>query len=208
MLLTALFISSCYWQPLPISSPLSVPWSANITTFSQALNVTITGPDFTLPPTAYDDKPQIIKLMDRCWCDFTSGSLFEPFNVTRWEFASVIRLKKELEREKRLVKAATEAAAVAEAHAKSGNTNISAPTPGPPRRPAASSIPGKGALDSLRSVFWRASPKLADKPDEPETFAAIPEPKEARRVSAPGELDLEPYGFDLVLDFRWTRQSS
>jgi hypothetical protein len=31
---------------------------------------------------------------------------------------------------------------------------------------------------------------------------------EERRLAANGEFDLEPYGFDLVLDFRWTRQPS
>ncbi|KAF7986203.1 hypothetical protein HWV62_38628 [Athelia sp. TMB] len=206
VLLAALFISSCYWQPLPISSPLSVPWSQNITTFSEALNGSISGADFTLPPTANDEKPPIIKLMDRCWCDFTSGSLFEPFNVTRWEFASVTRLKQEIEKEKLQAKATVDT--TAQAQGPSGSTDVPAPTPSPTQVAAATGAPRKGALESLRSVFWRTPPQVPEEPDEPETFSAVHEAQEEKRTSRPGELDLEPYGFDLVLDFGWTRQAS
>jgi len=37
-----------------------------------------------------------MRAIDRCWCDFSTGSFFEPFNVSRWEYLSVQRLSKEL----------------------------------------------------------------------------------------------------------------
>jgi hypothetical protein len=203
VLLVALFISSCYWQPLPITSPLSIPWSQNITTFSEALNISFSIPAsdptkfaLDLPPTAYADKPPIIKLVDRCWCDFWAGSLFEPFNVTRWEHNSVVRLKQDLldkkNKEQRLAAAASNTT----------DGSVAAPTPAPPRRVRAQ---GERALESLRS-FWRAEPELDGKDEEVETEEV--EEVEGKRASRPGEWNLEPYGFDLVLDFGWTRHPS
>jgi hypothetical protein len=94
VLLTTLFVSSCYWQPLPLDSPLSTPWAENITTFAEALNATIM-PNYSRP------LPKVIRTVDRCWCDF-AGGIFEPFNVSHWERFSVQRLKDDLERQQKL----------------------------------------------------------------------------------------------------------
>ncbi|KAL0950602.1 hypothetical protein HGRIS_007394 [Hohenbuehelia grisea] len=91
ILLSTLFISSCYWQPFPLDSSLSVPWSENITTFSEALNATISL-DYQKP------LPSVLRAVDRCWCDFSTNGLFEPYNVSHWERVSVEKLKAELER--------------------------------------------------------------------------------------------------------------
>ncbi|KAL1732598.1 hypothetical protein EV714DRAFT_270526 [Schizophyllum commune] len=90
ILISTIFLSSCYWQPLPIDSPLTVPWSAEITTFRDALRVAL-GDDYdpALPI------PQYIRPLDRCWCDLTGGML-EPFNVSQWERDSVMALRYEL----------------------------------------------------------------------------------------------------------------
>ncbi|KAK2461724.1 hypothetical protein APHAL10511_006187 [Amanita phalloides] len=89
LLLSSLFLSSCYWQPFPIHSPLAVPWSPAITSFADALNV-------TLPVNFSYPLPPVIRAVDRCWCDFSSG-FFQPFNVSHWELLTVNRLALELE---------------------------------------------------------------------------------------------------------------
>ena len=89
VLLSTLFISSCYWQPFPLDTQLSVPWADNITTFAEALTS-------ALPSNYTQPLPVVIRPVDRCWCDLSSGGLFKPFNVSHWEHQSVMKLKAEL----------------------------------------------------------------------------------------------------------------
>ncbi|KDQ17457.1 hypothetical protein BOTBODRAFT_574757 [Botryobasidium botryosum FD-172 SS1] len=77
LLLVALFTSSCYWEPIPTST-LSIPPSA--------LNLTY--PE--LPSVGYSSST-LIRLVDRCWCDFGLTPFFDPFNNTRWEEVSLER---------------------------------------------------------------------------------------------------------------------
>ena len=213
VLLTALFISSCYWQPLPIDSPLSTPWSANITTFSDAMNAFMPGYEFDYRPNDDDNsstkKPTVLKLMDRCWCDFSSGSFFEPFNVSAWEIASVKRFKKELLLGKERA-AEKERAKLYEAELERDTTGFAAPTPAPSPRhiTAMSGKEKRDTFDTLRSVFWRAPSSAGSSLKPPSSVPAETHLADERRPVTPWEFDLEPYGFDLVLDFRWTRPSS
>ncbi|KAH9043872.1 hypothetical protein EDB85DRAFT_1912672, partial [Lactarius pseudohatsudake] len=91
ILLTALFLSSCYWQPVPLISSVSSSWATNAT-FATVLASVLTSP--IVAPL-----PAVIHLADRCWCDVSSSQLFEPFDIARWERASVEQLKEELERD-------------------------------------------------------------------------------------------------------------
>ncbi|KAI0932690.1 hypothetical protein AcW1_000261 [Taiwanofungus camphoratus] len=86
-----MFMSFCYWPPVPLESALAVPWSENVTTFADALLS-------VLPDLPGELKPADIPIVDRCWCEITTKGLFEPFNVTRWEVNSVLRLKEDLEK--------------------------------------------------------------------------------------------------------------
>jgi len=224
VLLAALFISSCYWQPLPIDSPLSTPWSANITTFSEALNAFTPNYQHDYGPSEGNNgsnkRPTVIRLMDRCWCDFSSGSFFEPFNVSTWEYASVKRLKKELVLGKERAAERGRQREAKERGEESGKNNESpgfaAPTPPPTLRTIiAISKEKKNTFETLRSVFWRAPSTTPNAPSSASSSlipTAIPLKQEIpldeqRRPVTSWEFDLEPYGFDLVLDFRWTRQS-
>ena len=90
IMLSALFMSSCYWPPVPLESSLSVPWSDNITTYADALAS-------MLPNLPEDMKPKDVPMLDRCWCDLTDSGFFEQFNVTDWERRSVLSLKERLE---------------------------------------------------------------------------------------------------------------
>jgi hypothetical protein len=211
VLLTALFVSSCYWQPLPIYTPLSTPWSENITTFSEALNVFIPNYEHDFQ---YDDnnrQPTVVRLMDRCWCDFSSGNLFEPFNVTRWELASVRRFAKELVRDRERAKEKEREREVGkeEAEARRDNISLAFAATTPPGTKSNADTPlekeQKGTFEAFRSAFWRAPSSTATLSNSPSPLPSETDLPAQRRPVASGEIDLEPYGFDLVLDFRWTR---
>jgi hypothetical protein len=175
------------------------------------------GSDYRLNDTNNGNhvKRTVMKLMDRCWCDFSSGSFFDPFNVTRWELASVKRFTKELvlERERAKAKEREREAKGNEVELEPGSDSASsgfaAPTPPPAPRPSATASSEKdnkkSPFEVLRSAFWRA-PSIVSISNPPSLSDAPLQ--EERRPVAPGEFDLEPYGFDLVLDFRWTRQPS
>ena len=94
VLLTTLFVSSCYWQPFPVDNPLTTPWSENITTFADALHA-------SLPSNYTRPLPSVMRAVDRCWCDF-SGNFFEPFNVSHWEYLSIQRVSQDLLRQEKL----------------------------------------------------------------------------------------------------------
>ncbi|EMD41448.1 hypothetical protein CERSUDRAFT_101904 [Gelatoporia subvermispora B] len=94
ILLSATFMTSCYWPPVPLDTPLARPWSENVTTFADALTTLMSA----LPD---DKKPTVIPIAERCWCDVSARAFFEPFNVTQWELNSLLRLKADLERKMR-----------------------------------------------------------------------------------------------------------
>lgn len=91
LLLTAMFVSTCYWPPVPIDTPLVHPWTENVTTFADALHV-------LMPNVPAEKIPTTIPIADRCWCDL-SGGFFNPINTTKWEELSVARLRSSIERE-------------------------------------------------------------------------------------------------------------
>ena len=209
-----MFMASCYWPPVPIDTPLSTPWSDNITTFGDALLSRI--PD--LPTNMI---PSAIPIIDRCWCDF-SGGLFEPFNTTRWEANSVDRLARELELRLvdhyKRVESGEEELEIA-----SGVGN--APTL---RRSGArneASMSTSRRLSSILEGVWpfsRAPPPTSPTPpplvNNGSAGAAAPSPEQQREQRSqspisprnlfPGlqkEYDLRPYGFDMVVNLGWSR---
>lgn len=212
VLLTALFVSSCYWQPLSLDTPLAVPWSENITTFSEALNATISS-SYTKP------LPSTLRAVDRCWCDL-QGGLFEPFNVTRWEHASVKRLKDDLEKKQR----AEEAAITQEVQElrKKEKEMLK-------RDPADSTIRYTkdygtrllwNMLTPLRSKSANSSstnitdPVVVEVANDSTDSMASTAPDMHGRVDSKAvldyplirpEYDLRPFGLDMLIDFRWSR---
>ncbi|KAF9234959.1 hypothetical protein BU15DRAFT_89777 [Melanogaster broomeanus] len=144
ILLAALFLSSCYWQSFPLDARLSVPWADNVTTFYEALNATIR-PDLNL----HEFTPPIIRVADRCWCDFASG-FFERYDVQKWERDSV-----------------------EEGPAEPSPTSGSSTTASTP-----SDIPTK--------------------------TSTVYSPPPVEMSLSPGQLDMRPFGVDLILDFRWS----
>ena len=95
VLLAALFTSTCYWQPLPIDTPLSYP-NGNMTTFRDVMLANLSASidqEVALPP--------FVQLSDRCWCD-TSG-------LEGWETKSALRSLRDHEAELKRSKKAKEA---------------------------------------------------------------------------------------------------
>ncbi|KAJ2977199.1 hypothetical protein NUW54_g11449 [Trametes sanguinea] len=89
-LLSTMYVSLCYWPPVPIDTPLLRPWSENITTFADAVLSRM--PD--LPP---EKVPRMMPIDEHCWCDLSSG-VFSPVNLTKWEESSVNRVVEVLEK--------------------------------------------------------------------------------------------------------------
>ncbi|KAG1758006.1 hypothetical protein EDB19DRAFT_1660222 [Suillus lakei] len=203
VLLGALFLSSCYWQSFLLETRLSIPWSPNIITFYDALNATLP-PNFDL----HEHTPPIIRVNDRCWCDFTSG-IFESYDMQKWERESVEKLAadmvqqmkdraEKLTGEEELPNAEEETLSPEETHSSANHTAHVIPTQ-------------KSTLSTLRSMFGkteaRASPSVTDA--EPVTTMALaphskPSPSLPPPPHRPFEYDLNPYGFDLILDFHWS----
>ncbi|KAG6840856.1 hypothetical protein C0991_003727 [Blastosporella zonata] len=217
VLLTTLFVSSCYWQPFPLDSPLSTPWAENITTFAEALSNSL-GPSYSKP------LPDIIQAVDRCWCDFSAGGFFEPFNVTHWEHVSIERLKEDLERNQKLEDAFLK-------KKETGNNTQALPTPTAvgffnltmPQTAAPESSTFKTTSRDLRSIFrllqyalkGDSSPSPLPHAPTPTSTTSSPDaiipstrPRphpEANNALIRREYDLRPYGLGILVDFGWTR---
>ncbi|TFY73489.1 hypothetical protein EWM64_g10523 [Hericium alpestre] len=206
-LLTSLFVSSCYWQPIPLHASLAEPWSENITTFSDALS--------SLFPRPLTDKEQssILRMSDRCWCDLTSTKLFEPFNTTQWELLSVAQLGVELAR--------SELAALQAIAGNMTSVNGQWHEVNGTRLPIAevdAKRIEKADKGSTKQAYYRStqeeSPSTAKRADEgisaPSSSSASA--TSSSPVTAPQDLplirreyDFRPLGVDMVVDFGWSR---
>ncbi|KDR85252.1 hypothetical protein GALMADRAFT_218337 [Galerina marginata CBS 339.88] len=215
VLLTTLFISSCYWQPFPIDSPLTNPWTDNITTFADALNATLLS-NYTQP------FPTVMRAVDRCWCDFSTGGFFEPFNVSQWEHLSVRRLSNQLERQKALVDNSTQA----DFNGASGSNdttlainravNISSPAPQSTsptqskfwwlRRSFSSKLfsPSAGAHPSSHGTNTTAITNSPNPSIQSSTSTYSTETS-TRLPLLRSEYDLGPYGLGVIIDLGWSR---
>ena len=224
MLLTALFLSSCYWQPVPIKTSLAYPWSDNTTTFSDALSA------LSIPQNG---RPTVVRLLDRCWCDLSSSKLFEPFDIAGWERASVERVKEDMERDERetrrlsmgdeKVRGATENEGAVDgeelAAAGSQSPKVGISSPSADRSQEEQVVKRKGITSILRSLSLpRQTVDLGHKPSKPvlqpqeiapilET-TPIPSPLTEKRPLLRREYDLRPYGLAMIIDFGWSRQGA
>jgi hypothetical protein len=205
ILLTALFLSSCYWQPIPLTSSVSSSWAIN-TTFATVLTAALS----TSPSTAL---PAVIRLADRCWCDVSSSHLFEPFDIARWEHASVEQLKEEVE---------GDAARVEQLTSNQGQKDSSNESNGHP--PATNGRASAGELQPVVSQPPSPTTTLTSSPTPssaavpidqrpPCQIPAVPQasngPPATPSVDMPlirRKYDLRMYGFSMILDFGWSRE--
>ena len=206
VVLTALFLSSCYWQPVTLDTPLYRPWNENITTFGHALKA-------MLPQNSTLDVP-VVQFADRCWCDVTNKVFFQPFNVTQWEVDSlkfyvedaVQQQKKEIEKKTKLITGPTVSQPT--------NTTQEPPEPvllmsdvaslynivlsrwklvfTPPNEPHASATPPATIMPS------QATPSVSGPTT---TYVPVRDQKSLQWWER--EYSLRPYGFDVIFEFGW-----
>ncbi len=205
ILLTALFLSSCYWQPIPLDSSLSSSWATNATfatVLSAALSSSVTAP-----------LPAVIRLADRCWCDVSSSRLFEPFDIARWEHTSVEQLKEEIERD------AASAERLSSGDGQQGSLNEGDCNP-PATNDTGSIVESQFSVSELPShtpvSLILPQPSSVNAPTEESSTHQIPArpplsngPPVVPSVDLPlfrRKYDLRPYGFPMILDFGWTRE--
>jgi len=166
--------------------------------------------------------PDVVRAADRCWCDFSAGGFFEPFNVTHWEYVSVLRLKDELEHEAKVEEEETTVI-----DTPSELSKLLALTTGMPHSPSLLPLaPFKLAnIDSFTIGFiWRFFKDALHSHFEPKPSPSVTTPishhppdyssKTASRsdMTQEGtlplirkEYDLRPYGLGILIDFGWTR---
>lgn len=215
VLLSAMFVSSCYWPPVPLESPLTVPWSENITTYADALVALLP----TLPEAM---KPANVPMLDRCWCDIPSAGAFIPFNVTRWEQQSVLRLKGELEEKMKSREKDSEDVAA-------GSSPRSQSTQPPPDEVEGRSRLLSGIWESVWPFARESAQNMTAPPLIPHNASLdllsrhpedLPSVTDANNSTNPTaletlsqslslpllrrEYDLRSYGFALILDFGWS----
>ncbi|KAI0005343.1 hypothetical protein BJV74DRAFT_216491 [Russula compacta] len=205
ILLTALFLSSCYWQPIPLTASVSSSWATNAT-FVTALTA-------VLSSSAAAPLPAVIRLADRCWCDVSSSRLFEPFDIARWERTSVEQLKEEMERDAACVEQLSSSAGESGSlnqlddcrQASNGTgslvesqlsaSRILSHTSSLSTSPESSSTKNPVGQTSTSQV--PAQPLL---PNGPPVVPSVDLPLYRRKY------DLRPYGFSMILDFGWSRE--
>ncbi|KAH6917134.1 hypothetical protein BKA70DRAFT_1251421 [Coprinopsis sp. MPI-PUGE-AT-0042] len=188
VLLSTLFISSCYWQPFPLDTQLSAPWADSITTFAEALTS-------ALPSNYSQPLPAMIRPVDRCWCDLSSGGLFRPFNVSNWEYQSVMRLKEELVGKDLIQPNSTTTAKGSEMQPSSRSSSKSLPFwLRSVNLPPFKRIWAQQASRSSPAAASTASEAASESVENPLSFLL-------------DEYDLRPYGLDLIIDFSWSQSS-
>lgn len=194
-------MSSCYWQPFPLDTPLATPWSANITTFGEALNASI-------PQHITQPLPLVLRAPDRCWCDFAGGNFFEPFDITQWERASVLRAKEDMERQHLL----SELKSIQKVIAKEPIRETGSRQPKMPKTlaPAPSATPSVSAR--IQSRYYRAINSLfgVNIGRSVKTLADSSPSEHSKQSSlqvASKQYDLRQFGIDIIIDFGWKRNS-
>jgi hypothetical protein len=206
ILLTALFLSSCYWQPIPLASSVSSSWTENAT-FATALTAALSM-SLSVP------LPAVIRLADRCWCDVSSSHLFEPFDIARWERTSIEQLKEQVERDV----ASAKQLSLNEGHSSSLNDLDGYPPTVNgtgccivESQCSVSQLPSHNATLSTSPEISTTTPPV-EQSSTTEISAAPPLPNGPPVVPSADlplfrrKYDLRSYGFSMILDFGWSRE--
>jgi hypothetical protein len=161
-----------------------------------------------------------MRVLDRCWCDLSSGNFFEPFNISGWEYASIQRMKKDHERAEGLTTQlpinttdkTVDISTVTESplpHATVGsdawflhqwqkwfnrlNSTEATGANNISQRRIAGSTDSTNATSSTTSIF-------NSQPLQTESVTTSNTPFKWLRP----EYDLQPYGLGMVIDLRWS----
>lgn len=144
--------------------------------------------------------------VDRCWCDFSAGGFFQPFNVSHWEYASVKRLSLELERQtdNSTLKKVGGSNGAQEADLVINTTQTLPPSPEPIQH-------GQKKFWWLRSPFASKQSPTGEVLPTPGTNSHEQESMQPSSLPSPEappllrkDYDLRPYGFGVTVDFAWS----
>lgn len=216
VLLTALFASSCYWQPLPSDSPLTYPLG-NATTFAEALNASYTQIFAPAPIAPPPPMPHAVQLIDRCWCAVgaSARSIFDPVDLVKWERDSVERTVRRMGKKNQ--RPDVEAVEEQENGVADSQSQEHSPEESSAQHDRRTRL--RHLLHRLRDIVGLFPPRTAA-PTRLETTASpsqssaqAPSSSESEPPTTPPtplpllrrEYNLHPYGFDMVLDFGWGR---
>ncbi|KAK7029682.1 hypothetical protein VNI00_014380 [Paramarasmius palmivorus] len=206
-------------MPLPLDTSLSRPWSDSITTYAEAINETLRASGYwDMKYAQHQSVPEVIHPVDRCWCDFASGTFFEPFNTTEWEVLSVNRVKEGMMRRAKYAEDLEKKKEVKEEGMELEEPTdmprtVSPYTPSPSastwgRATNATSISIGGIRSSLWKAFesWKFAPRNAQSDEQVRTVSQNTS-NHACQSLLRKEYDLRPYGVGIVVDFSWSRNT-
>lgn len=224
VLLTALFSSTCYWQPISTNTHLTKP-IGDATTFGEAITANL---------SMYDEEsrlkyaPAMIQLLDRCWCDFgiglwslgnegveARGNLFSPRDVTQWENASIKTAREAYVRKLK--------GSVVE---KDGGSSKSTEEEVPEEEDGSVKGDELGTVNNTRSssdspFLWRlwddifkSTPSSLNHSSQEQAQIESQDNDTIEVLDTPSnqswfrrEYDLRKHGLDIVIDFSWSRRS-
>jgi hypothetical protein len=133
----------------------------------------------------------------------SSSRLFEPFDIARWERASVEQLKEEIEHDAARVEQLSSGSADAE----SGLLNEfddGPPTRNTTRSTVESQVSDLTPHSSSKTPVEQSStvpvPAASPLPNGPPVESSVGLPLLRQKY------DLRPYGFSIILDFGWSRE--
>lgn len=224
-----MFMSTCYWPPIPIQTPLVRPWAENVTTFADALH-------FMMPNLPEERVPTAMPVADRCWCDLSNG-FFTSFNTTKWEELSVVRLKDSLEKQIAVEDEESEKRGCEKGSGETANSiacaeilerhQANATTPATPfpesyldRRPyirdmfrafkfaSTPSIPNVSSTEDDTNTPSTSASDTADSSTRDVKKTVVPCRNTTPQPWLRREYDLRRFGFAMVLDFGWPASHS
>lgn len=191
-----------------------------------------------MPDVPTEIIPTDIHIADHCWCDLTSGKFFEPFDLAKWELESVVKLRDELQFQRQLLAQTEEDTMEKDEARSEGeepqahvNSTSNANAPSAPNAPMyASKWPSIiGSMWSLLHPPSRLPSASVSQPTSHEATStlvasstSVTTPTDTGLTSSSvvlgvastslplfrREYDLRPYGFDMVIDFGWSRKRS
>ena len=152
-----------------------------------------------------------MRAVDRCWCDFSMGSLWEPFNVSQWEYLTVQRVRRDLERQQKDADAVLAANITQIPMSTNNNMSVLNQTLLSPSNSTFStstfwsrlmSFP-RGSLHASTAETREKDPSL---PVEAQNTTSAPQMMRPSHLPfIRQEYDLRPYGIGLIVDLGWSR---
>ena len=157
--------------------------------------------------------PTVMRAVDRCWCDFSMGSFWEPFNVSHWEYLTVQRVRRDLECQQKDANAVLTANITQIPMSTNDNMSLPIQTLVSPSNSTVSTY----TFWSRLMNFPRGSQHASTEETRETEPSSLPVETQNSTTGAPQtmrpsnlpfirqEYDLRPYGVGLIVDLGWSR---